>query len=87
MYYRLSSHELFFLIGEGQMTYVTDTTSGSFLQDKVSGTHHREQTLCVWVCVCVYVRWCVGVCVGGCVCMRVWCVWVGGVCGWVGVIQ
>ncbi len=58
IYYRLSSHELFFLIGEGQMTYVTDTTSGSFLQDKVSGTHHREQTL--WVgCVCV------GVCVWG----------------------
>ncbi len=40
------------------MTYVTDTTSGSFLQDKVSGTHHREETLCVWgvcVCVCVWV--------------------------------
>ncbi len=61
------------------MTYVTDTTSGSFLQDKVSGTHHREETLCVCV-------WCVGggcvggmcgVCVRGCVCVCVWYVWRG----------
>ena len=53
------------------MTYVTDTTSGSFLQDKVSGTHHREETLCVWGCVHVGVCEVVCVCVCGCVCVCV----------------
>ncbi len=53
------------------MTYITDTTSGSFLQDKVSGTHHRKQRLCVCVCVCV----------GAWVHAWVLCGGEGGVCG------
>ncbi len=50
------------------MAYVTDTTSGSFLQDKVSGTHHREETLCV----CGVGEWVGGYVWGGCEKVWVW---------------